>query len=278
MPAFGHALTAAEIDRLVAYMRGFCRDHRWPRGEFNLARALFTEKAFPEDEVVLTSEVALRGPLAIDSEFVYERRVGPLDQLELVFPFSVHDQPGSGTLVGAGDLGLGWKRVLLHSLCSGSILSVLGEVFLPTGIAREGFGAGSVAFEPSLAFGQFWPLVGSSVFGFLQAQAGVELPVRTDYAERSFYARGLLGMSVSQSGWGRMWSPMLEFSFSRGFEAAATAEWDYIPQLQVTLNRRRHVRVSGGMRRPLTGLSERPTAAVAYVLWDWYDGGLFEGW
>jgi hypothetical protein len=256
----------------------FCQDHAWPKGELNLPRALLTEKAFPEDELVLTSEVALRGPLSIDNELVYEKRFGPLDQLELLLPFSIREQSESGTLVGVGDVGLGWKRVLFHSMRAGSIISVLGEVFLPTGIAREGFGAGTVSFEPSLAYGQFLPLVGLSVLGFLQLQSGFELPVRTTYAERSFYARGLVGMSVSQTGWGRMWSPMFELSASRGLETGATTEWDFVPQLQVTLSSRRHVMVSGGMRRPLTGLSERPITAMAYVLWDWYDGGLFEGW
>ena len=49
MPAFGGALTAAEIERVVDYVRSFCSDRSWPRGELNLPRPMETEKAFPED-------------------------------------------------------------------------------------------------------------------------------------------------------------------------------------------------------------------------------------
>ena len=60
MPAYGNALSDEEIARVVDYTRGFCRElPDWPLGDLNLPRALFTEKAFPENEVVLTSEIAL---------------------------------------------------------------------------------------------------------------------------------------------------------------------------------------------------------------------------
>jgi hypothetical protein len=56
-------------------------------------------------------------------------------------------------------------------------------------------------------------------------------------------------------------------------------EWDVAPQLQVTLSRRQHVMVSGGLRIPVTQRDERHTQVVAYFLWDWFDGGLWrDGW
>src|SRR5260370_1425386 len=52
MPAFGDLLTDGEINDVIAYMRGFCKNtHHFPLGELNLPRALVTEKAFPENEV-----------------------------------------------------------------------------------------------------------------------------------------------------------------------------------------------------------------------------------
>src|SRR5262245_32196067 len=48
MPSFTEALTAAQIESVVEYLRGFCRDPSFPRGELNLPRPLTTEKAFPE--------------------------------------------------------------------------------------------------------------------------------------------------------------------------------------------------------------------------------------
>src|SRR6188508_3294621 len=57
MPAFGDALTEAEVDRAVTYVRGFCDDPHWPRGELNFPRSLVTEKAFPENEALLTTSI-----------------------------------------------------------------------------------------------------------------------------------------------------------------------------------------------------------------------------
>src|SRR6185312_9685583 len=61
MPAFKDVLSAAEITRVVTYLRGLCSEADWPRGELNVPRALVTEKAFPESETVLTTTAATRG-------------------------------------------------------------------------------------------------------------------------------------------------------------------------------------------------------------------------
>src|SRR5690349_4225294 len=55
MPAFGEALEPDEIEAALAQIRSFCTDARWPRGELNFPRAMFTEKAYPEDEAVITT-------------------------------------------------------------------------------------------------------------------------------------------------------------------------------------------------------------------------------
>ena len=57
MPAFKDALTPEEIDNVIGYLRGFCRDRRWPIGDLNLPRPLVTEKAFPENEGGLHDDV-----------------------------------------------------------------------------------------------------------------------------------------------------------------------------------------------------------------------------
>ena len=51
-----------------------------------------------------------------------------------------------------------------------------------------------------------------------------------------------------------------------------------VSQMQVTLNTRQHVMLNVGVRLPLTHASERSTQLLVYVLWDWFDGGLFSGW
>ena len=77
MPAFGDALSAEEIALVVSHLRTFCTEPRWPRGDLNLPRAFFTEKAFPENETVWTTSLRrTRDGTAIGNELVYERRIG----------------------------------------------------------------------------------------------------------------------------------------------------------------------------------------------------------
>ena len=52
MPAFGDALSRDDIALAVGHVRTFCTEAAWPRGDLNLPRAFFTEKAFPENESV----------------------------------------------------------------------------------------------------------------------------------------------------------------------------------------------------------------------------------
>jgi hypothetical protein len=56
------------------------------------------------------------------------------------------------------------------------------------------------------------------------------------------------------------------------------AEWDLVPQVQVTLSKLQHVMISTGVRIPLTDRDARPTQFLVYTLWDWFDGSPFDFW
>ena len=58
MPAFGDELTDEEIARVIEHIRGFCTERGWPHGDLNMPRALVTEKAYPENEAVVTTTFA----------------------------------------------------------------------------------------------------------------------------------------------------------------------------------------------------------------------------
>src|SRR5216117_313682 len=75
MPAFGEAGTPAQIRAVVRYARSLCGELGWPPGELNFPRAFLVEKAYPEDEVVITDEA--RG-----QEYIYEHRLGKRFQME----------------------------------------------------------------------------------------------------------------------------------------------------------------------------------------------------
>ena len=82
MPSFSEALTLGQIEKVANYLHGFCGDRSWPRGELNLPRALVTEKAFPEDEAVLTTSINTTGASAVENEIVYEKRFGARNQMD----------------------------------------------------------------------------------------------------------------------------------------------------------------------------------------------------
>jgi mono/diheme cytochrome c family protein len=275
MPAFGDALSEGEIQAILDHVRTLCGDDSWPRGELNLPRALLTEKAYPEDEAVWTTTVVVDGPGAVVNDIVYEKRFGPRNQVELKVPLEANELAPGEWRFGAGDVALGFKRALVHSLRRGSIFSAAAEIIVPTGDESAGAGAGVAVFEPFVSFGQILPAA-----SFLQAQAGVELPFNPDRAEREAFWRVVAGTTWAQGplGFGRAWTPMVELVAAREMDAGAPIHWDIVPQVQITLNTRQHVMLNAGVRLPVNERAGRSTAVMVYVLWDWFDGGLFDGW
>ncbi len=274
MPAFGEALTPGQIDEVIQYLREFCTSKAWPRGDLNLPRAMVTEKAFPENETVLTTSMNAQSPSAVGEQIVYEKRFRAANQLEVTAPVLFRTKD-TGTWVGGfGDLSLGWKRMLAHSMRTGSIFTVAGEVNLPAGDKAKGLGSGVTIFECFAAYGQILP-AGSN----LQFQGGFELPTHTGKAPRAAYWRTAFGKSLSQNrGFGRTWTPMVELLADRDLESGAKTNWDVLPQFQVTLSRRQHIMANLGVRVPMTNTAGRPIQVMFYLLWDWFDGGLREGW
>lgn len=273
MPAFGEALTEDEIARTIDRIREFCPERAWPRGELNLPRPLVTEKAYPEDEAVLTATIDTAAAGAVTHQFLYEKRIGARSQYEVAVPFALRQSGAGAWLRGLGDMAVAVKHVLAHSLARGSILSVTGEIVLPTGKETLGLGKGVTVFEPFLTFGQLLP-----ANGFVHLQAGAELPADRRKAGREAFWRGAIGRTFEQGRFGRAWSPMIELLGARELEAGERTQWDVVPEMQVTLSRRQHIMINGGVRLPVTDRSSRDPQVIVYVLWDWFDGGLRDGW
>lgn len=274
MPSFGEALDPGQIQSILDHVRTMCTDDRWPRGEFNLPRALFTEKAYPEDEVVLTTWLEGGDTETFIHEFLWEYRFGARNQIEIALPLQITDFGGTqGREGGAGDLEIGLKRNLGSNLDTGNIFSVGAEVILPTGDDELGFGGGSALFEPYFSWGRLLP-----ADAFIQTQALLEFPVESGFEDEAGL-RVVLGRTWTTGGpFGRAWTPMIEVLGSKELGSGADTEWDMVPQFQVTLNTRQHVMANFGLRIPTDSDSERDTQFVFYLLWDWFDGGVLEGW
>ncbi|HEY6925274.1 MAG TPA: hypothetical protein VI653_17495, partial [Steroidobacteraceae bacterium] len=221
-------------------------------------------------------------PAAVTNELDYEHAFGKRDQLEVAIPFGWAHQPGAGLGAGPGDITIGDKHVLFSRLNSapdaplyestGSIFSLQAEVTLPSGSVSKGLGNGETVFG---VFGAYDILLPSQTFVLLQA--GGDFPLHIHEQPRSIYFHSAFGKTLSAN-LGRQWSPMLEVLGNHDLQAGAVTDWDLVPELQVTLNRRQHVRAALGYRVPINDSAGRPKQVIAYFLWDWFDGGLLEGW
>ena len=171
-------------------------------------------------------------------------------------------------------MSLGFKRAMASSKRTGSIFSLAGDVTFPTGNNTRGLGSGVTVFEGFAAYAQLLPKD-----SFLQFQSGFEVPTDTRKASKALFWRGAIGRSFApDQGFGRLWSPMVEVLADREFSTGAKVNWDMVPQIQVTLSKRQHIRASAGFRFPVNNTLGRSTAVVFYLLWDFFDGGLLDGW
>ena len=273
MPAFGDALSGDQIEQAVKYLWTFCDDPSWPRGDLNLPRAFFTEKAFPENETVWTTGVTTSGAKGVTNELVYEHRIGSRGQYEVKLPFGVQQaEPGGAWNRGIGDVELAVRRTFYASYDRGSIFAAGGAVTLPTGKEDLGLGNGFTIFEPFAMWGQ---ILGTN--GFLQIHTGFEIPSDHTRGENEGFFRTALGYTLAQDqGFGRAWSPMAEVLIAK--PEGGSTEWDVVPQVQVSLSKLQHVLLSVGVRVPLNEREDRKPQFLTYFLWDWFDGGLFQFW
>ena len=273
MPSFGEALSSQDIDDVIAHLRSFCREPHWPRGELNLPRAIVTEKAYPEDEEVISTAVNVQGAPGNETHIIHEQRFGKKNQIEVDVPIAFNDL-NHVWYGGTGDMTLGIKRVMFSNLNTGSILSMQGGFLLPSGNRRKGLGSGTTTFEPFAAFDQLF-----RTDTFVQLQLGADVPFHQDIAPQSIFFNSAIGQSfAADHGLGRLWTPMCEFIANRDLVNAAKTNWDVLPELQVTISKRQHVRANLGLRIPASNTMGRQKQVMFYVLWDWQDGKLTEGW
>lgn len=272
MPAFGQLLSSPEVDDLIAYMRGMCTTPGWPRGELNLPRALVTEKAFPEKEFVLSTAANASGAPGWTTDFIHEQAFGKRSQLEVDVPWNMQRQNQSYDSH-VGDITIGVKHVMFSSLKTGTIFSLQAGILPPTG-SRELGGNGTTVFEPYAALDQ---LFRSNTW--IQFQMGADLPRHPDITPQSLYWYTALGQTWSPDHrLGRQWSPMVELLANRDLKDGASTDWDVMPEMQVSLSPRQHIRAAAGYRQPLTDTAGRTPQVVFYILWDWADGKFWEGW
>jgi cytochrome c553 len=272
MPSFKQALTPEQINKVIGYLRHFCREQGWPRGELNLPRAMVTEKAYPEDEEVVSTAVNATGAPGSETHIIHEQRFGKKNQLEIDVPIDFQDENHTW-YGGVGDATFGVKRVLFSNLHSGSIMALQGSVLVPSGNRARGFGSGTTTFETFAAYDQLFHNTS------IQTQFGADLPRHTTIAPQSIFFNTAIGQTImADHGLGRAWTPMFEFLAQRDLLDGAKTDWDVLPQMQVTISHRQHIRGDLGVRVPVSNTAGRAVQLQLYLLWDWQDGKINEGW
>ncbi len=274
MPSFSAALTPEQVDDLVAYLRSFCKDSRWPRGELNLPRALVTEKAYPEDEVVLSTSFNAQGAPGGTSHIIHEQRFGKNNQIEVDVPVNFQDENHTW-YGGVGDTTLGCKANVLFELAVGIDFRVAGwRPFADRQPNARFRHRGRRPLKLLRRLISFFRRIHLSRRNSARICRVTPTLLRNRYFSTRRSAR-VLPLTTGLDGFG---SPMMEFVAARDLVDNAKTNWDVVPQMQVTISKRQHIKADLGVRVPINNTTGRNVQIVFYLLWDWQDGRLNEGW
>jgi mono/diheme cytochrome c family protein len=165
----------------------------------------------------------------------------------------------------------GFKYVLKHDRRAGFILTGAAQVGVPLNSGANW------EFLPYLAFGKIlspqWTIQGSGRLKFdLEDSDGSS-------AELASIIHWV------HSDWGRAVFPALEvvaevpFERGSGPDKKDAVQWSVLPQARIGLNKRGNIALNAGLELPLNDRDGRyDWRAYVYFIWDFADGGLFDGW
>jgi cytochrome c oxidase cbb3-type subunit 3 len=271
MPSWGHVLTEEQINETVEYIKGFVEQDRYPQGELNFIRGHHTTKAFVEQEALLiptyqTKRLAKGSSVETKITLYYANRFGDRFQYELKLP--IHQRVFNTTRSsGIGDAQIGSKYVLYDNYKSMTILSTGIEVTAPTGSVEKGFGVGNMVFTPTVAVGQW---IAEMVQ--LSGSVKIETPVNTQTNQPELRVSLLSVVTLDESKQGVF--PGLEVSFKKNLSNAQQSV-SFVPQLFWGITPRGHLALSIGAELPIGGARTFDRRFVAFLLWDYVDGGLW---
>jgi mono/diheme cytochrome c family protein len=266
MPAFGDALSAADIEAVLEYVKTLGGEHGYPDGSLNLFLPIRTKKAFPEDEWVWKQRYTGQdGDNAWKNTLEYEFRVGERFQgvLEVT-----HEVEGSESEFGHFEPG--FKYVLKHDRRKAYIFTLGAQVGVPLNSGAEW------ELLPYLAYGKIlndqWTFQGSGRLKLSLEDsdhssaefAGIVHWVHTNWPRRVFPALEMIAEVPFERGTGPGRKDAVQFSA--------------LPQVRIGLNKRGHVALNAGVEVPLNDRDRYDWRAYLYLIWDFADGGFFEAW
>jgi hypothetical protein len=259
MPAFEDSLAPEQITLFVSHIRGFCTETGWPTGNVNFPRPILTEKAFPENEVVLLpaishySEDAAPGITEGSFKAIYERRFGKQSMFEISVPLVTTNALLTRTS-GLGDMAVGLKHAALFT--GTRIVSVGIELALPTGDRFKDHGSGAIKIEPYLSAGF---MLGD---WYWQSQLKPEISTNTSRAGHHFVYNTYVGRDTSDAP--NTWTIGVELNGEDDLVALT-------PQIRKGLTGTGALAASFGMMLPLNNREEQGMRWVGYLLWEYLE-------
>lgn len=266
MPAFGEALSEEDIEAALEYIKTLGGEHDYPDGALNLFLPVRTKKAFPEDEWVWKQRYTGEdGDNQWKNTLEYEFRIG--ERFQGVLEVTHETEGGDSEF---GHFEPGFKYVLKHDRKTGYIFTLGGNVGVPLNSDAEW------ELLPYLAFGKIlndaWTLQGSGRLKLSLDEwdhgsaefAGIAHWVHTPWPRSIFPALEVVA----------------EMPFERGSgpDKKSAVQLSVLPQVRFGLSKRGHVAINAGVELPLNDTDRYDWRAYAYLIWDFADGGFFEGW
>lgn len=261
MPPHKNALSDEEINNVVAYIKTLANTERFPPGEMNLMLPVHTKKAFPEDEWVWRSRFASRdGRDEWRNVVEYEKRVGGNGQVVVEL---VHVDDGVDSRF--RELELGYKHAFAYDRDKLSLWAAAFVVALP--LTSDG----EEELVPYLAYAK--QLNNVTTF---QGSARAKLPLDA-FDEGALELGGIVHYTWSP--WPRRVFPALEMTATVPFEddGGDQVKFTALPQVRIGLTRGGHVALNFGIEIPLSD-QEYDSRLHLTLLWDFADGGFFQGW
>ena len=260
MPAFGEAFSDEQIESLVEHLKTLVDTSRYPPGDLNFVRAVDTIKAFPEDEALLINRYSDGdvSPSSFRSVLYYGRRFGARHQGEVKLAHI--DSSGESEL---DEAEIGWKWAISDNLEKQSIYAVGLEAAFPI--------ADDDASEEIIPYFSFAKGL-SDAFTF-QGTLKTKLPV-DDIDAGEAKLSGIIHWM--RAPWPRSPIPSLEATFTSPLSSGEDHA-TLIPQLYFGLSKLGHVAMAVGVELPLTDL-DYEYRIHTFLLWDFADGSLRDGW
>ena len=258
MPAQEGALSDTQIENVTAYIKSMVDTDDYPPGEMNLMLPTRVKKAFPEDEVVYKGRFTNQdGEDAYKNVVEIEKRVGKRGQA--IFEL-VHNSQGSVSEL--SEVEVGYKHALSYS--KRHILS--GAVVYAIPVEADGDGELQTYFAYGTAISSSWTFQSSLRFKF---------PI-DDASDGEAELAGIV--HYVHSPWPRRVFPALEVTATEPFRSRnGDLEWTALPQVRIGVTRGGHVALNLGVELPLSDQSW-DHRIYATLLWDFADGGFFQGW